>query len=305
MRVSVVIPTYNSGPLVVEAVESVLAQTRAADEVIVVDDGSTDDTAEPLTAFGPPVRYIQKENGGVSTARNRGVAEATGDWVAFLDADDVWHPRKLELQLPVLAANPELGMLGTRVYDWPALRHPALDTINEARVARVPLKELIIRNAFTTSTVIARRDVLRSVGEFDTDQFGTEDYDLWLRVAQRAGVANLLVALTGYRTATPGSLSKNASRMEAGMRIILRKLDAAGVFRGNPVLRRRAWGHFRYSCGYMHAQAGNRRAALGHLALSLLGYPLPYNRECVRYPFGRVRLLAALLKPGGKPASVS
>ena len=77
MRVSVVIPTYNSGPLLVEAVSSVLAQTAPPDEVIVVDDGSTDDTADRMAAFGPRVKFIRKENGGVSTARNRGMAEAT------------------------------------------------------------------------------------------------------------------------------------------------------------------------------------------------------------------------------------
>src|SRR5712675_1199611 len=98
MRVSVIIPTYNSGRLVVEAVESALAQTLAPAEILVVDDGSTDDTRDRLAKFGPPVSYIHQENQGVAAARNRGIRAATGDLVAFLDADDVWHPKKLERQ---------------------------------------------------------------------------------------------------------------------------------------------------------------------------------------------------------------
>jgi glycosyltransferase involved in cell wall biosynthesis len=293
MRVSVVIPTYNAGPLVVEAVESVLAQIRPADEVVVVDDGSTDDTAERLGRFGPPVRVVRKENGGVSTARNRGVAEATGDVVAFLDADDVWHPRKLELQLAALAARPDLGMLGTGQYVWPG-PVPKVEA-GSPQPVDVRFADLVVRNQFTASTVVVRAGVLREVGGFDTDQCGTEDHDLWLRVARRAGGAILPVRLVGYRDATPGSLSKNAERMESGMRIILQKLEAAGVFRWRPLLRRRAWGHARYSWGYMHQQAGNRWKAVGHLVRSLVGYPLPYNRAEVRYSFGRLRLLLAAL----------
>src|SRR5262245_35430521 len=97
--VSVVIPTYNSGRLVVEAVESVLAQTTRVAETVVVDDGSTDDTRQRLGRYAGSVRYVGQPNQGVSAARNRGVSEASQDFVAFLDADDVWHPRKIELQM--------------------------------------------------------------------------------------------------------------------------------------------------------------------------------------------------------------
>ena len=304
MRISVVIPTYNAAATVAEAVRSVLAQTRPADEVIVVDDGSTDGTAATLAAFGPPVRVIRQANGGVSSARNRGVAAATGDVIAFLDADDFWHPRKLELQLPALLADPTLGLLGTGTFSWPGGLPAVAGPL--APVRRVPLAELVVRNAFTASSVVARADALREAGGFDPRQQGTEDYDLWLRVAQHAGVANLPAALTGYRVATAGSLSKDAVRMEAGMRLILAKLAAAGAFAGTPRLRARAWGYFHYSCGYMHAQARDWSAAAGHLARSLTRYPLAYSRAEVRHPFGRLRLLAAcarksLTSRGGTP----
>lgn len=301
-RTSVVIPTYNSGPLVVEAVESVLAQTHPAGEVIVVDDGSADDTAARLARFGPPVRYVRTENGGVSAARNRGVAEAAGDLVAFLDADDVWHPRKLEYQVAALARRPDVGLLGTGLYDWPGA-HPAVGPPAAGDLVPLRADDLVVRNSLVTSTVLARAAVLRAAGPFDRTLHGPEDHDLWIRVARRGPVANLRAALTGYRAATPGSLSKDAARMEAGMRAILAKLEADGVFGGRPLLRRKAWGYFRYSCGFMRHRAGEPGAAVRHLLRSLLAYPLPYGRPDVRSPFGRARLLGAAALAGlrGRP----
>src|SRR5262245_56795787 len=103
--VSVVIPSYNCGHLVTEAVDSALGQTTPPTEIIVIDDGSKDDTGERLSGYEGRVRYFRQENQGVAAARNSGVQEAVSEFVAFLDADDVWHPRKLELQLEVLAGD--------------------------------------------------------------------------------------------------------------------------------------------------------------------------------------------------------
>ena len=108
ITVSAVIPAYNAGKYVGRAIESVLAQTRKADEIIVVDDGSTDDTAEVVERFGDAVRFIRQENAGASFARNTGIEAATSDWIAFLDADDEWLPNKLKLQTEHLERNPNL-----------------------------------------------------------------------------------------------------------------------------------------------------------------------------------------------------
>jgi len=101
--VSVVIPCYNAAPFLRETLESVLAQTHPPLEVVVVDDGSTDDSSRIAESFGPPVRVIRQQNQGESVARNRGIAAARGEWVALLDADDVWEPRKLEMQITALS----------------------------------------------------------------------------------------------------------------------------------------------------------------------------------------------------------
>jgi glycosyltransferase involved in cell wall biosynthesis len=291
-RVSVVIPTYNSAALVEEAVRSALAQTMPPAEVIVVDDGSTDDTADRLADFGPPVRVIRQANGGVSSARNRALAAATGDLIAFLDADDVWHPDKLRRQLEVLAARPELGLLGTLTVAWPGAFPDALP---EGAVVRVRLDDLVVRNHFVTSSMIIRRACVERVGAFDSDLSGPEDYDYWLRAAAIAPAAQLHLPLTGYRD-VGGSLSKQALRMEAGMRRILGKLERSGVFHGRTRLRRKAWAYFHYSCAYMHGAAGHRTAALQNAVQSLWQYPAPFGRDEVRVPFGRARLVVAAVR---------
>ena len=129
MRISVVIPTYNSGRLVVEAVESALSQTRPPEEVIVVDDGSTDETRQQLSPFLDRIQYIYQLNQRVAAARNTGLKHATGDVIAFLDADDVWHPSKLERQLAVLERRPDVGLLATQVVAWPGTFAPAADFV--------------------------------------------------------------------------------------------------------------------------------------------------------------------------------
>lgn len=282
MKVSVVIPTYNAAAFVVEAVLSVLAQTCPPHEIIVVDDGSTDDTAGRLK--GLPITVIHQANAGVAMARNAGVAAATGDAIAFLDADDVWHPRKLELQVPLFECD-NCDLTATGCFPWPG-DVPEISDDCIIDLQRIELKDLVVRNSIVTSTVLVKREL---VEDFDKRMQGPEDYDLWLRIAQKAPCAFLPAELTGYRTVA-GSLSKNAERMEAGMRLILAKLEAAGVFAGKPLLRRKAWGYFHYSCGYMHRQAGHRAEAKKHLLASLVKYPWFYSREDVRYLFGRLRL---------------
>ncbi len=168
-RISVVIPSYNSAKVLPDAIESVLAQTRPADEIIIADDGSEDDTADVCEAFGDDVRYVRRENGGASSARNTGIEAATGDWLAFLDADDLWDPEKLEWQLAALAQNPEADFAITPVlarssqddsyheYRWDGSLDPA-----------VLRAELLVRNIFSglCSSILIRRPALDAVGGF-------------------------------------------------------------------------------------------------------------------------------------------
>lgn len=292
--VSVIIPTFNSAGMVREAVESVLGQTVAAHEIIVVDDGSTDKTAEVLAPYFDRIHYLKQENQGVAAARNRGIAAAKGDLIAFLDADDVWHPRKLELQLRTMRERPEVGMLGTGVFDWPGAA-PETTRKQSRLYARVAWWELVVRNRFTTSSVVVRRALLEKVGQLDEELRGPEDLDLWLRIAEVAEVGNLRTALTGYRVVA-GSLSQRAATMEAGVRRILRKLERRGAWRGRSLLRHKAHSYCDFSCAYLYSAAGKPAVAMKHLLGSLAKYPLPYRAGDVRMPLARGRLMVALLR---------
>lgn len=288
--VSVVVPTFNSAGLVTQAVESALAQSVPPAEVIVVDDGSTDDTGERLAEYGCRIRYLRQPNGGVASARNRGVKAGVARYVAFLDADDVWHPRKLEQQLLVLANQPSCVLLGTHTYPWPG-GHPSDPT--GGRVRHVPWDRLAVRNEIVTSSVIARREALAAAGPFDIRLQGPEDHDLWIRLAEVGPVGVLTAPLTGYRD-TPASLSKQARRMEEGMWRIVRKLTERGAWAGRPFLRAEARSVIHHRCAYMYAAAGEYRSAVWRSVCGLLEYPLPYCRGQAA-PLERPKRLARIL----------
>lgn len=193
IRISVVIPAYNNAAWIARAVESVLSQRRPAEEIVVVDDGSTDDTAAIAAGYGAAVRLIQQANAGAAAARNAGVRAATGDWIAFLDADDEWLPEKLERQVNLLNAHPELV--------WTTGNYDECLCGEHRRAEHAPAQEVRRRlggaeavdylTAFRsllwghTNTMLIRREVLLEAGLFDLTLPIAEDIDLWLRIAYR------------------------------------------------------------------------------------------------------------------------
>ena len=292
VTVSVIIPAFNSRRWIREALDSALNQTSVPIEVIVVDDGSTDGTSDVLAEYGSRIIVLSQPNAGVSAARNRGMRAARGDVIAFLDADDVWHPRKLELQMRVLVDQPEISVLGTRAVAWPARESTAAVDDPVPTVVRFGSDELAIKNRLTVSSVVVRRSVVEAIGEFDTTLQGAEDHDYWLRAAEAAGAANLDLPLTGYRS-VEGSVSKRPAAMEADMRRILRKLDDRG-WGDRCLLRRKAYGYCSYSCAFMYGAAGCRTKAITSLARSMLTYPLPFRRSEVSMAMARPRLMVVL-----------
>ncbi len=190
-RVSVIIPTYNRAGLVQEAVASVLAQTYQDFELLVVDDGSTDGTPETLEAYGGAIRVLRRPHRkGVSAARNRGSSAATGEWLAFLDSDDLWLPEKLARQMAYLAAHPRL-LLSQTEETWVrrGLR------VNPPRSHRKEGGRIFLRSLerclVSPSAVILHRRLLEEHGGFDESLPAAEDYDLWLRLTWRYDVGLL------------------------------------------------------------------------------------------------------------------
>jgi glycosyltransferase involved in cell wall biosynthesis len=204
--VSVIIPTYNRCAYVREAVESVLAQGELAAEVIVVDDGSTDDTPAALQCFGDRLRYLRQPRSGASSARNRGIRMATREWLAFLDSDDLWLPQKLKAQLEFLDNHPLVKVCQTEEI-W--IRNGK--RINPKGYHRKPdgycFPLLLERCLVSPSAVMIHSSVLEEVGLFDESLPACEDYDLWLRIGRRYPIALVKQPLIVKRGGHPDQLS--------------------------------------------------------------------------------------------------
>jgi len=295
--ITVVIPSYNCARWIGDAIGSVLGQSVQPSQIVIVDDGSSDDTEERVSLFDSPlIQYVRQANQGVSAARNNGLARASGDLIAFLDADDAWHPRKLEIQVLALRRRPEFGLVGTGVCDWPGALSD-VGTVSDPPVREIDWTSLVVKNYFTTSSIVARREAIDSVGPiaFDGRLQGPEDYDLWLRIAEKWKVGNVNMPLTGYRSVA-GSLGKQALTMETGMARILDKLAERGAW-GRPGglrLRRKAYSYFYYSCAYLHGAVGNVGGAFVRAIRSIATYPIPYRRTEVRMPLARLRMIGNL-----------
>lgn len=186
--ISTIIPTYNRRELLVRAIESVMAQTRVVDEIIVIDDGSSDGTeAELASRYGERIQYVRQDNAGVSAARNRGLALARGRYLALLDSDDVWHPDKIRQQFEWLEARPDYGMvlcdveMIDDVHGTSRILHRRNAIPEDGRVAAMVASD----PSLVPSSIMFRREVYSDIGGFDENLPTAEDIDFHLRVALR------------------------------------------------------------------------------------------------------------------------
>lgn len=191
MRVSIVIPAYNCAAWLPSCLESVFAQTWHDFEVVVVDDGSSDDTAAALAPWAGRILYIRQENAGVAAARNRGIRASSAPLIAFLDADDIWERRKLQSQVAALRAEPDAGLVCS---DFTIAGEHGIVVSSYFRerggyeTGRVFAR--LIRNCFVvTSTVVMRRSLIDALGPFDESISFSDDYNMWLRAALRSRIA--------------------------------------------------------------------------------------------------------------------
>lgn len=188
MNVSVVIPAYNRAHTLPRALDSALAQTLPAQEVIVVDDGSQDGTEALIRQHYPQVRYLHQSNGGVSRARNRGIDAARGDWIALLDSDDSWLPTKLAAQCATLRENPKVRLCHTEEI-W--IRHGRrVNQMNKhAKSGGAIFRACLPRCVISPSASILHQSLFEEFGNFDETLPACEDYDLWLRICATESVA--------------------------------------------------------------------------------------------------------------------
>lgn len=188
MRISVIIPTHQRAALLQRALESVYLQTRHAWEVIVVDDGSSDTTARMIDSDYPDCRYLRQDNRGVSSARNRGIRAATGNWIALLDSDDEWLPGKLAAQAECLARHPGLRICHTEEI-WIRNGRRVNPMKKHAKSGGHIFRRCLPLCVISPSSVLIERSLLEETGLFDESLPACEDYDLWLRICANHAVA--------------------------------------------------------------------------------------------------------------------
>jgi len=228
---SVIIPTFNRAAFLAEAIDSVLAQTEKDFELIVVDDGSTDQTSELVAAYGKQIHYLFQPNAGVSAARNFGIRHAKGRFITFLDSDDLWLPKKLSRQIEWMAVHPDIMLCYT-------------DEIWIRRGVRVNQKKIhakaggwiyplcLPRCLISPSAVLMRRELFDAAGLFDEQLPICEDYDLWLRVASRFEVGFIPEPLIVKRGGHADQLSHREWGIDRYRVTALMKIYESGVLSG-------------------------------------------------------------------------
>jgi GT2 family glycosyltransferase len=311
--VSVVIPTFNRARLLERAIQSVFDQTYPACEVIIVDDGSTDDTRAVVEAFGARVRYVVQANAGVATARNRGLSQAQGEFVALLDSDDAWLPWKLDAEVAALRRFPNARLvwtdmvaiddMGNQIYDrflrrmYSAYDHLDIDTILpvvasvgdlrgglNAEIASRPVRlgdlsrSIALGNLVHTSSLLFRRELLTQIGGFDSGYRSGEDYDFHMRACAGGPVALIDEPSILYRVGAGDQLTVNT---EGILELARRNLDAvenivapnAKRFQLSPAVVRERLSNALRWVGAAELDAGNRHAARRYLLRSLARLP--------------------------------
>lgn len=265
--ISVIIPTYNRAAFVGEAVDSVLAQSSLPGEVIVVDDGSKDDTRSVLSVHSDRIRYVGQLHRGVSAARNHGIALARGEWLAFLDSDDLWLPDKLAAQTRYMVDNPHIRVFQTEEL-W--LRNGK--RVNPRKYHRKPdgycFERLLERCLVSPSAVMIHRSVFDAIGGFDEAMPACEDYDLWLRIGCRYPIGLLKEPLVIKRGGHPDQLSATVPMLDRYRIEAIVKLLRGGAL--NRLQREEALQELARKCAIYGAgcrKRGNAEAARAVLAL--------------------------------------
>lgn len=234
MKISTIIPTYNSAKTLDRAIESVLQQTLPTYEIIIIDDGSVDETPEVINRFQGKIKYIKQINSGVSAARNKGIKASTGNWIAFLDADDEWLPNKLELQSRVLKKKPDVKWCAGEVQiikrkNNSIITVPPKKKIEKEKKWAVHFFESCLKGIFfQTSTFLISRQLFSEIGTFDPSLRVSEDRDLWWRIATHYPEIGYVPELCAhYYLDTPFSLTKSNNNRTESLRVVCRHIVRA------------------------------------------------------------------------------
>lgn len=284
-KTSVIIPAYNAMAYLPETVESVLNQTFADFEIIIVNDGSSDGIEQWVSQLTDPrIRLISQKNQGLAGARNTGIANACSEYLAFLDADDLWEPTKLEKQVQILEENPEVGL----VYTWVAYideNGQSTGRVFKNQEEGDVWKKLTEHNIVECGSVaLVRRSCFETCGDFDRNlrSFG-EDWDMWLRIASRYPFKVVKEPLVYYRQLS-SSASKNWAAMEQSFEMVMEKAFAGS----SPSLlevKQRSYGFANLCLAWkpLQSQTKDYKKALHFRQQAVVHYPqIRFSKEYIR-----------------------
>ncbi len=281
VTVSAIIPAFNAAATIGSAIESVLAQTYPVHEVVVVDDGSSDGTGDLADSYGPLVKVFRTVNQGPALARNVGMSQARGDWLAFLDADDRWHPDKLKMQLAVAQSNPDVQLI---VADW-TRRREFRPVPRFPRIVPITYIDFFMMNQFQTSTVLMARALADRLHGFDPAMNGAEDWDYWLQAARVAHILKIDWPLVQYRDVSHG-YSKDLARAYHALQMMWQKRTKDHGLSPSQYAQLETWHHVRFWLAFLlQSDPKQARDAWSrawesplrrHIPWAVVGYLLPY-----------------------------
>lgn len=282
-RVSVVITAYNSEAYIADAIESVLNQSRAVDEIMVVDDGSTDSTRRLLAEFAEQgIKVIQQHNSGAGAARNKGIRETSGEYIAFLDADDMWLENKTRLQVEYLNAHPNVGLVSGYARWCNMISGHTYVRANQVRDMNHLRREILVHNVLgNPSMVMVRRSALEAVGLFDESIRWGQDWELWQRLVEHYDAGTIPEPVAIYRWH-----QNNLSHLRRWERISSYwHVSRSAILHSRPAWRRpfllaRSWSNFTYRRAMYEIQYDAPRwGHFWHALAALLAYPFEMTRE--------------------------
>ena len=284
--VSIIIPTYNSSKYIEDALNSVITQDYVNKEIIIVDDGSSDDTIAKLTPYLDEIKIIKQKNMGSGAARNNGLENSNGKYIAFLDSDDLWLPGKLSAQIEYLEEHPDVKLVygswdsfkNDPVQEIKSLSNTAITSTEIDRESSGWIYDKLIEDCIVwTSTVVMHRELLTTVGYFDVNLRRGQDYDYWLRVSRVTQIHKLLNLVSLYRIHNE-SITRRPLDINYGF-LIFDKLKKNWGYTGPngqkisySALNKRIadiW----YGYAYQHYHHGNHDIALISYAKSLSYWP--------------------------------
>lgn len=274
--VSVIIPTYNSAKYIKETLDSVFNQTYKNIEVIVVDDGSVDNTREILEKYNSKIKYIYQGNKGPSAARNRGIKEARGSYIAFLDSDDLWLPEKLEKHTSLFMKNLSLKLTYCAGY-YEDEKGSILKTFSLEKYSQQKLIEILVtRNCIgSASRVIVDKECFDKVGLFDERLEVAEDWDMWLRICRKFEFRCINKPLVKIRV-HKGSQSYFGDKNLKNELKFLNKIFSDKSLKRKWILKRKAYGYRYYSAAIAYRENGEREKVRECILKSFHLFPLGF-----------------------------